>query len=188
MIIGITGTNGAGKGVVVQYLVEQKNFVHYSASGYLATILNERGIEPNRSNLRAVGNELREKYGAGYLAQLFLAKKETDGVEDVVIESVRSTGEVAELKKAGGILIIIDADRELRYQRILERRSGKDFIDFESFAEQEEREWYGAEGPSDMNIKEVMKMADYTIMNNGTLPDLYKEIENIFDKIEIKSE
>lgn len=183
MIIGITGTNGSGKGEVVQYLVEQKNFVHYSASGHLAPILIERGIELNRSNLRAVGNELREKYGAGYIAQFFIAKKEADGVKDVVIESIRSTGEVAELKKAGGILLIIDADRELRYQRIQGRRSGKDLIDFEAFRDQEEREWYGAEGPSDMNIKEVMKMADYTILNNGTKGDLYKSIEDIFEKI-----
>ncbi len=183
MIIGITGTNGSGKGEVVQYLVEQKNFVHYSASGHLAPILIERGIELNRSNLRAVGNELREKYGAGYIAQFFIAKKEADGVKDVVIASIRSTGEVAELKKAGGILLIIDADRELRYQRIQGRRSGKDLIDFEAFRDQEEREWYGAEGPSDMNIKEVMKMADHTILNNGTKGDLYKEIDDIFAKI-----
>ena len=31
MIIGITGTDGSGKGTVVDYLVEQKGFKHYSA-------------------------------------------------------------------------------------------------------------------------------------------------------------
>jgi dephospho-CoA kinase len=30
MIIGITGTDGAGKGAVVDYLVAQKGFTHYS--------------------------------------------------------------------------------------------------------------------------------------------------------------
>jgi hypothetical protein len=34
-IIGITGTLGAGKGTVVDYLIKQKNFRHYSISGYL---------------------------------------------------------------------------------------------------------------------------------------------------------
>ena len=30
IIIGITGTLGAGKGTIVDYLVKQKGFVHYS--------------------------------------------------------------------------------------------------------------------------------------------------------------
>jgi len=37
LIIGITGTLGAGKGTIVEYLVKNKNFKHYSVSGYLIT-------------------------------------------------------------------------------------------------------------------------------------------------------
>lgn len=42
LIIGITGTNGAGKGTVVEYLVKEKGFSHYSVSGYLTQILKRR--------------------------------------------------------------------------------------------------------------------------------------------------
>ena len=34
-IIGITGTIGAGKGTIVDYLVKQKNFKHYSVRNFL---------------------------------------------------------------------------------------------------------------------------------------------------------
>jgi dephospho-CoA kinase len=34
-IIGITGTIGAGKGTVVEYLVGQKGFDHYSVRSFL---------------------------------------------------------------------------------------------------------------------------------------------------------
>ena len=45
VIIGITGTNGAGKGTVVEVLMEKHGFKHYSARGYLTKILNEQGWE-----------------------------------------------------------------------------------------------------------------------------------------------
>src|SRR3989344_3951257 len=35
MIIGVTGTNGAGKGTVVDYLVSKKGFKHYSAREFI---------------------------------------------------------------------------------------------------------------------------------------------------------
>ena len=57
MIIGITGTNGAGKGVVVQYLVKQKGFTHYSVSGYLSSVLVERDDVVDRTNRRRAGNK-----------------------------------------------------------------------------------------------------------------------------------
>lgn len=179
MIIGITGTNGAGKGAVVDYLVSQKGFIHYSVGDYLATILIERGLERDRSNLRAVGNELREKFGPGYLVERFSKEALEKGESNIVIESIRSTGEALKLKEVGGALIVVDAERALRYERIHTRGSGKDHIDFDTFVEQEEREWYGALGKNDMNIKAVIDMADYTILNNGTLPDLYREIEKV---------
>ena len=39
-IVGITGTLGAGKGTVVEYLTQQKGFKHYSARGLLNQIID----------------------------------------------------------------------------------------------------------------------------------------------------
>ena len=35
-IIGITGTLGAGKGTIVDYLVQKKGYVHYSVRSFIA--------------------------------------------------------------------------------------------------------------------------------------------------------
>lgn len=177
MIIGITGTNGAGKGVVVDYLVQQKGFTHFSSSGRISEELMRRKMELSRTNMRLVGNEFREKYGSGYLVQAALKDAQEMSVTNIVIESIRSVGEAEVLKKEGGKLLVVDADRALRYERIFARRSGKDLIDFATFVEQEEREWYGIEGEHDMNIQSVIKMADYTIMNDISLEDLYTQID-----------
>lgn len=182
MIIGITGTNGAGKGAAVDYLVE-KGFTHYSSSGFLGEELDRRGIEKTRTNLRAVGNEFRAKYGSGYLTETFLKMAAAQGVHNMVIESVRSTGEAKRIKAAGGIMLVVDADRKLRYDRIFARKTGKDFVDFDTFVTQEEREWYGAEGDHDMNMRKVMDMGDHTIQNDGSLEELKTSIDEVLQKM-----
>lgn len=182
MIVGITGTNGAGKGVAVDYLVQQKGFVHFSCSGYISEELVRRGLELNRSNMRLVGNEFRERFGSGHIVETFLKRANEEGIENMVIESIRSTGEAEALKKAGGKLLVLDAERKIRYQRIFERKSGKDLIDFETFVLQEEREWFGAEGAFDMNIRSVMEMADHRIENNVSLEDLFKQLDDFLAK------
>ena len=139
-------------------------------------------MELNRSNMRQVGNEFRENYGSGYLVETFLKEAKSNHVDRVVIESIRSTGEAEALKKAGGKLVVVDADRKLRYQRIFERKSGKDLIDFDTFVLQEEREWFGAEGAHDMNIRLVMEMADYRILNNISLDDLFAQMDAFLEE------
>lgn len=182
MIIGITGTNGAGKGIVVDYLVNKKGFRHFSSSGLLGEELKRRGLEQTRTNMRMVGNEFREKYGGGYLVEEFLRRAKEENISNFIIESIRSTGEAQALKEAGGRLLVVDADRKIRYERIFARRSGKDRVDYDTFVEQEEREWYGAEGVHDMNIKSVIRMADYTIENNDSLDHLYTDVEAFIKK------
>lgn len=184
IVIGVTGTNGAGKGVVVDYLVDARGFTHFSNSGRISKELERRGMELSRTNMRMVGNEFREKYGSGYLVEEALREAQEQNLERIVTESIRSTGEVAALRDAGGSLLVIDADRKLRYERITARKTGKDLLDFETFVEQEEREWYGIEGAHDMNIRSVMDMADYTIMNEGTLTELHAQIDAVLQQIE----
>jgi dephospho-CoA kinase len=183
MILGITGTDGAGKGTVVAYLVNKKGFTHYSARALFVEEIKRQGLEISRANMRIVGNELRKKHGSGYLVNAYLEKKETEGISRVVIESIRSIGEAEALKLSGGILLAVDAGRQLRYARVVERGSESDNISFEGFVRQEEIE-KNDPNPHGMQKAAVIKMADFLIQNNGTLEELHARVDEVLGKIQ----
>jgi len=178
LIIGITGTNGAGKGTVVDYLVQKKGFKHFSARAYITKLLEKEALKPDRENLINKGNELREKYGPSAITDL-LYEGATKTGGDCIIESIRTVGEIESLKRKGDFkLLAVDADPEIRYERITKRGSDTDKISYEKFREMEKLETEN-EDPNKMNIFACMKRADYVLTNNGSLDELYKQIEEI---------
>lgn len=114
MIIGLTGTNAAGKGTVAKYLVE-KGFRYYSLSDELRQLLKKRKIPATRANLIEGGKYYRKRFGRGYLAAVVIKKiKDKNGV----VDSIRNLGEVAELKKQKNFfLIAVDAPVQIRFRR-----------------------------------------------------------------------
>ena len=72
MIIGITGTIGAGKGTIVDYLIENFAFHHYSVRQFLIEEAERRGLPLNRDVYVAIANELREKNSPSYITDNFI--------------------------------------------------------------------------------------------------------------------
>lgn len=181
MIIGITGTDGAGKGELVNFLVQKYGFVHFSSRALLIEEIEKKGLSATRDNMRITGNALREKKGAGVIVEIALEKIFKTKIEKAIVESIRSVKEVETLKEAGGILLAVDAPLKIRYERISGRGGETDKVSFEEFVEQEEKE-LNDKNPNGMQKAEVMKMADYTFLNDSSLEELHKKIEEWYRK------
>jgi dephospho-CoA kinase len=175
IIVGITGTLGAGKGTIVDYL-HQHGFEHFSVRGFLTKIIQEKGLELNRDSMVVVANELRANHSPSYIAeQLFLLAKESG--KDCIIESIRTVGEVTALKEKGGFyLFAVDADSKLRYNRVVLRGSETDKISYETFLENEAREM-NSDDPNKQNLAACQALADFKFENNGTFDQLYSQVE-----------
>ena len=186
MIIGITGTDGAGKGTVVEYLVQKKGFAHYHGRALFVRIIKERGLEVNRANMRLVANELRREGGNDAVVRQFLREAEERGDGNVIIDSIRALAEAETLKAHGGILLAVDADQMLRYERVTARASESDAVTFDEFVAHEELEMNDPD-PHGMQKAAVMAAADYTVENNGTLEELHAKIEEVLAKVARKS-
>jgi dephospho-CoA kinase len=175
MIIGICGTNGGGKGTVVEYL-ETKGFRHYSVREFLTAELLRHGREVNRSEMRLLANEIRATKDPAYIIRSLYEQAVAEGAAYAVIESVRNVGEAEFLLSKGIYLLAVDADQERRFHRVQERRSATDQVDFLTFVYHEEREMH-PEGPHDMDIRGVMRLAHSTIMNDGSHNELHAHVD-----------
>lgn len=179
MIIGITGTNGAGKGTVVDYL-KQKGFTHYSARDFIVEEIQRRGLDVNRDTTRAVGNDLRAQNGADYIIRSLYERAVAHG-GDAVIESIREVPGAEFLKQQGALLWGVDAERKVRYERSVLRGSALDHISFEKFCEQEDAELTSTD-PAKHNGAKVLAMADAILTNNETPESLFLQVEEALKK------
>jgi dephospho-CoA kinase len=187
MIIGITGTFGAGKGTTVEYLKKNKRFIHLSAGGFLAQELQKEGKAATFENMANLGNELRAANSPSYLVEiLFEQAKNTSG--DCVIESLRTVGEINDLREKGHFtLLAIDAEQKLRYDRNVKRGTESDNLTFDEFVKSEEKQLANTD-PNKQNLLACIKMADYLIINNGTKKELFANIEMVFRNIQLEFE
>jgi dCMP deaminase len=175
MLIGLTGRNASGKGEVARYL-QKRSFYYYSLSDVIRDEIRARGPDPTRELLITVGNELRQRYGAKILAERILAKIEDD--RHYVIDSIRNPSEVDAFRAAKHFkLIRIEAPAEVRFQRILKRHRESDPRTFEEFVELENREAEGDD--ASQNLVKVELMADHSLINDGTLDQLYPHIDEL---------
>lgn len=179
-IVGITGTLGAGKGTVVDYLVNHFGFKHYSVRGFLREEAERRGYtDINRDTFTQLANELRANHSPSYIVDE-IYRQAAENKQNAIIESIRTPGEVASLKAKGEfVLLAVDADPKIRYDRVVIRGSETDKISFERFLEDEKREMTTSD-PNKQNLAACIAQADFRLVNDGDWNALYKQIDEIF--------
>ncbi len=184
MIIGLTGSLGAGKGVVSDFLKE-KGFVYLSLSDELREIAKELKIEITRKNLQDLGNILREEKGAGILAEVVFKKIKNQEYKKAIIDGIRNPSEIEVLRKLKDFFLIsIDAPQEIRFQRLTERNRESDPKTWEDFLRVDDRDKGIGESQTGQAVGKCMQLADFTLINSDTLENIKEKVKIVYDEIE----
>lgn len=177
MIIGLSGTFGAGKDTVSQYLVK-KGFQHISLSDIIREEATKRKMGHDRDSLRELGNILVREAGKEVLAKQALEKKKN---KNLALSSIRRIAEIDFLhKNKDFVLLFVDAPIKIRYGRLHKRgRVGEGTMSFEDFKTKEKLEM---SGKSTQRLDLCKKKADIMIDNSKTEKHLYKQIDKILNE------
>jgi len=182
IIIGITGTLGAGKGTIVEYLTKKKGFEHYSVRAFLIEEIKKRNLAVNRDSMVSVANDLRARHSPGYIVEQLFERAAKSG-KNCIIESIRTSGEAEALKSKGNFyLFAVDAPASLRYERVQHRNSETDNVSIETFLENEKREMQSTD-PNKQNISKCIEMADYLFENDSTIGKLQDKVNAVISHI-----
>jgi len=185
MIIGITGRIAAGKETLTDFL-RKKGFIYLESSKVLTEELENRGLEITRANMQNLGDEIREKYGAGGLMKMLL--KKTEPGKNYIFDSLRNPGEAEFLRNnvKDFVLIAVDAPQKIRFERILRRNKPSDPKTWEEFLKIDNRDFFDETNLMGQRVGKCMEIADFKIVNDSDLKRSMKEIEEIWKRIEEK--
>jgi len=177
VIVGLVGTIGAGKDFVSDYIVKKHGFQVVSMGDLVREEATNQGLEHTRENLQNLSREYTNEHGSKYWAY-----KVTDRIlklkwEKAIINGMRRVQELEVYRERFADnfrLILIDADPKIRFERLKNRAEARDPQTWEEFAKQEKNELklYGT-------FEETIKLADYTVKNEGTPEQLFSKVDEL---------
>lgn len=189
-LIGIGGTNGSGKDTIGEMLADKHGFKFISLTDMLRVECRERGLPVERENLRMISAEWREKGGLGAPIDKVIAVygPQSANYKGLVTASLRNPGEADRVHELGGIVVWVDADPKVRYERVTSSNRGRDGEDsktFEQFLREERDEMYPKPGASAVNLAtiEVKKKSDVFILNESSRQDLELSIDDLLKSV-----
>lgn len=175
LIFGITGQIAAGKDTVANYIISKTNAKTFKFSQVLRDVLKRIHQESTRDNMQKLSTYLRQNFGEDILAKIIYEDIKSSNDEVIVIDGVRRYADIESLKQLDGFkLVYVDTSLENRYIRITQRMENADdktktFDDFKKDNEQE----------AESQISDLKNIADIIIDNNGSVEELYKQIDGI---------
>jgi dephospho-CoA kinase len=179
IILGLAGEIASGKGTATHYIKEKYNGSTHRFSTMLRDVLDRLYIEQTRESTSTLSTILRQNFGEDIMAKVIFHDVKNDSNMIVAIDGVRRKADIKYLKELPEFkLIYIEATMENRYERIHVRGENADDNQktFEEFKHDHERE-------TELQIKDLGSIADFVIDNNGTIEELFEQVDKIIGEL-----
>lgn len=178
LILGLTGEMVSGKGTVAKYVGNKYKSRAYKFSTILRDVLDRIYVEQSRPNIQKISSLLRENFSQDVLAKSIALDVEKDEGDIVVVDGIRRSPDIEYLKNLPSFkMIYVEADIEKKYERLLKRNENTDDSSktLEDFRKDHEAE-------AELQIKSLKDSSDYIVDNNGSIEDLYAQVDKIISE------
>ena len=164
-ILAIVGLPGSGKTTAIDAIRDLGIVV--TMGDVVRNEAKNRNLDPSGNNIGKIAKELREKGGPAIIAEMCVDLiKNLKNEEVIFVDGVRSISEINIFRRFWKFPIVaIVVDEKLRFIRLFERGRSDDPKNLDDLKERDRRE-------IQFGLDEVIKNADYTIMNDSTIEDL----------------
>ncbi|MEM1514918.1 MAG: AAA family ATPase [Thermoproteota archaeon] len=177
MVIGIAGMPGAGKDVIKE-IIHKYGFPVIVMGDEVRAEAALRNLEPTPKNLGRLMLQLRAEEGMDAVARRCMRKIENLDADVIVINGLRSPQEVEFFRREFPYfkVVAVHSSPKTRFERLLKRGRCDDPKDWETFSARDKREL-------NVGIGEVIAMADYIIVNEGTIEELEGEVKKVIERL-----
>ncbi len=175
IILGLVGEIAAGKDTVAAYLAKHYHSETISFSQPLREICDLLLLEQSRQNMVWLGHDLRQRFGGDILARAITKQVAESSAKMICLPNVRLDLDIKYLKKMPGFVLAgITADEKTRFKRLKTR--GQNTDDKTKTWSQFKKD---ALLPTEASIRKIINTAKYQLDNNGSLKDLYTQVDKI---------
>ncbi len=180
IILGFVGEISCGKSTATEYLKNKYNAVTFKFSDCLRDVASRMHIEQSRANLQLLSTILRQNFGEDLLSKI-LAEDVRSATDQIIItEGIRRPSDIIDLKKIPEFKIIaVKTDERIRFERLTQRSENTD--DKNKTWEQFQKDGLQE---AELQIKDVIGQADFTLNNNGSAEELYAQIDALMTQLQ----
>lgn len=185
IVIGFVSKGGCGKDACTKYIAKKYGAKEIVMSGFIRKALGLFHIHLDRVSVSWFIRVVRSRFGKGVLARAIIKEVQEENHSLYVLNGLRIKREVEILRenfKNKFVLVDIACDNKTRFERIKmrQKKTGvqKDKIDIPL---KEFLKWEMKIG-NEKEIPAIEKKADYVIKNDGTIEELYKNLDKLIHK------
>ena len=176
--LGLMGPAGSGKGFAAKHIAKKYGYKIINLGDIVRSLARKEHVKPSRENLERLQAKFSKKYGKDFVIGHALEK--ASAIKGpVLIDGIRKPIQAKLTKeKLKAKLILVDAEPEIRFERMKERRRKSGFSktigEFKKLEEKENKVF---------NLKKTFSMADYRVDNSNGEKYLFSQLDKIMEKL-----